>query len=338
MTAARKKRKYTHFKTASSPRDELSHRSHGEASPYAPALEIFESLSPADLRERQERLERSARDVGIHFGVIEEGKPREADWRLDILPRIIARDEWELLREGVLQRARAFNAFIQDMHNGQKILHQRMLPYGIPLGDPAFQRPLTTIDLPDKQYCHIGAFDLLRGEDGQWRVLENHMATAFGLSFVMQNRRMLAQAFPELFQSMDISPVAPFITQFSESLRAASGQANPHIVLLTRGETNQAYFDESFLARQLGIAMVRPADLLIREGRVFLKTIRGLEQVDIIYRRLASAAIDPIAFAESGLPGIPASSTACVTAPCASSMPWAAAWPTTAPCYGIRGS
>lgn len=305
MTAARTKRKYAHFKAANSPRDELTHPAAGEASPYAPVLEIIESLSPAELHERQDRLERSARDVGIHFGVIEEGKPREADWRLDVLPRIIPRDEWELLREGILQRARAFNAFIRDMHGGQDILRQRALPHGVALGDPAFQRPLTTVDVPGGQYCHIGAFDLVRGEDGMWRVLENHMATSFGLSFVMQNRRMLAQAFPELFQSMDISPVAPFITQFSENLRAASGQSNPHIVLLTRGETNQAYFDESFLARQLGIAMVRPADLLIREGKVFLKTIRGLEQVDLIYRRLASAAIDPIAFAESGLPGIP---------------------------------
>ncbi len=305
MTAARKKRKYAHFKATTSKRDELTHPASGEASPYAPVLEVIESLSPSELHEHQERLERSARDVGIHFGVIEEGKPREADWRLDVLPRIIPRDQWELLREGILQRANAFNAFIRDMHTGQDILRQRVLPHGIALGDPAFQRPLTTIDVPEGQYCQIGAFDLVRGEDGVWRVLENHMATAFGLSFVMQNRRMLAQAFPELFQSMDISPVAPFITQFSENLRAASGQSNPHIVLLTRGETNQAYFDESFLARQLGIAMVRPADLLIREGKVFLKTIRGLEQVDVIYRRLASAAIDPIAFAESGLPGIP---------------------------------
>ncbi|MGE9292904.1 MAG: circularly permuted type 2 ATP-grasp protein, partial [Puniceicoccales bacterium] len=205
MTAARKKRKYAHFKAANSPRDELIHPAAGEASAYAPVLDIVESLSPAELRERQERLERSARDVGIHFGVVEDGKPREADWRLDVLPRIIARDEWEMLREGILQRARAFDAFIRDMHNGQDILRQRVLPHGLPLGDPAFQRPLTTIDGPGGQYCHIGAFDLVRGEDGHWRVLENHMATSFGMSLAMQNRRMLAQAFPELFQSMDIS-------------------------------------------------------------------------------------------------------------------------------------
>lgn len=304
MTAARPKRRYQHFKAASDPRDELHRNGSGEALPYDSVLEVLETMSPAELRHRQERLDRAARDLGIHFSMVEE-KPREADWRLDLFPRVIAREAWEHLSAGILQRARAFDAYIQDIYGEQAILKHRMLPHDIALGDPALQRPLTTVDVPGGQYCHMGAFDLMRSEDGQWRVLENHMATAFGLSFVMQNRRMLAQGFPEVFQPMDVSPVAPFITQFSENLRAVSGKTNPHIILLTRGETNQAYFDESFLARQLGIAMVRPADLLIREGRVYLKTIRGLEQVDVIYRRLASAAIDPIAFAETGFLGVP---------------------------------
>ncbi len=303
--AARPKRRYQHFKLSQDPRNELNFYGSGEASPYAPVLDVIETMSPAHLKNRQERLDRGARDLGVHFNVVDEAKPREADWRLDLFPRVIPREEWEYLSAGILQRAKALNAYINDLYNEQGILKQRMIPPEVALSDPAFQRPLTTVGVPDSQYCHLGAFDLQRQGDGQWRVLEHHMATPFGLSFVMQNRRMLAQGFPEVFQPMDVSPVAPFISQLSENLRLASHKDNPHIVLLTRGETNQAYFDESFLARQLGIAMVRPADLLIRQGKVYLKTIRGLEQVDVIYRRLASSAIDPIAFAESGYLGIP---------------------------------
>ncbi|MEM8550502.1 MAG: circularly permuted type 2 ATP-grasp protein, partial [Verrucomicrobiota bacterium] len=305
MTAARPKRRYQHLKPPESPREELYRNGSEEASPYAPILDVLETMSPAELRQRQERLDRAARNLGTHFEIIDEKKPREADWQLDLFPRVISREEWDMLSAGILQRARAFNAYIHDLYNDQVILKQRMVSPHLALADPAFQRPLTGVNVPNNQYVFLGAFDLLRQENGQWRVLENHMATSFGLSFVMQNRRMLAQGFPEVFQPMDVSPVAPFISQFSETLRTVSEKDNPHIVLLTRGETNQAYFDESFLARQLGIAMVSPADLLIREGKVYLKTIRGLEQVDVIYRRLASAAIDPIAFAETGYLGIP---------------------------------
>jgi uncharacterized circularly permuted ATP-grasp superfamily protein len=222
-----------------------------------------------------------------------------------LLPRVIAAHEWALLERGLIQRARAFNAYIADIYGPQRILHDRGVPHEIVLSDPAFHRQLIGLPIRDNLYAPLVAVDLVRDAAGGWQVLENHFSTPFGIAYVLQSRRMLAQAFPELFATVDVAPVAPFAAQLAELLRTRSPRPNPHAVLLCRGEDNQSYFEESFLARSLGIAMVQPGDLLVRESRVFLKTIRGLEQVDVIYRRIESSSIDPIAFGQSRFQGVP---------------------------------
>ncbi|MGE9296160.1 MAG: circularly permuted type 2 ATP-grasp protein, partial [Puniceicoccales bacterium] len=227
------------------------------------------------------------------------------DWRLDLFPRVLSVEDWDIITRGVIQRAQAFDAYIADLYSEQKILSERVIPFDLPLRDPVFQRAFSGIQKPGARNCLVGAFDLVRMPDGQWQVLENQLATPVGISYILQNRRLLAQAFPELFATMDVAPVASFSTYLAEALRAQSPRRNPNVVLLTRGETNQSFFEESFLARHMGVAVVRPGDLLVRDSRVYLKTIRGLERVDVIYRRIESASVDPIATPGPGFSGIP---------------------------------
>jgi uncharacterized circularly permuted ATP-grasp superfamily protein/uncharacterized alpha-E superfamily protein len=276
--------------------------------PRPDAAQLFATLnrfSRTELEARRERLDRATRELGVHYAVVDDQPIDDQEWQLDILPRLLTADEWSLIERGLIQRARAFNAYIADVYGDQRILRERVVPYEIVLSDPAFHRQLIGLPKPGDAHAPVGAMDLVRNPDGEWQVLENHFSTPFGISYVLQCRRMLAQAFPELFETSDVAPVAPFVAQLAELLRARSTRPDPRIVLLCRGEDNQSYFEESFLGRNLGIPMVQPADLLVRESNVFLKTIRGLEQIDVIYRRIESSSIDPIAFGYSRFQGVP---------------------------------
>jgi uncharacterized circularly permuted ATP-grasp superfamily protein/uncharacterized alpha-E superfamily protein len=280
----------------------------GPGQPRPDAAELFATFNRygrADLEARRERVDRATRELGVHYAVVDDQPIDDQEWQLDLVPRLIAGDEWSRLERGLIQRARAFNAYIADIYGEQRILQERIVPYEIVLSDPAFHRQLTGFPVSGLPHAPVAAIDLVRDAHGDWQVLENHFSTPFGISYVLQCRRMLAQSFPELFATCDVAPVAPFVTQLAELLRARSPRPNPRIVLLSRGEDNQTYFEESFLARNLGIPMVQPADLLVRESRVFLKTIRGLEQVDVVYRRIESSSIDPIAFGYSRFQGVP---------------------------------
>ncbi|GHC13671.1 circularly permuted type 2 ATP-grasp protein [Cerasicoccus arenae] len=289
---------------ASTERDE-AFATNGMAAPYRAIIEALNQSSPSELRARQQRLDRAAAELGIQFALPGERNRNGIDWKLDLFPRVLSAEDWDLIARGVIQRAEAFNAYISDLYHEQKILSERVLPFELPLCDPAFQRSFSGIDAPGGRYCLTGAFDLIRMPDGEWQVLENQLATPIGVSYILQNRRLLAQCFPELFATMDVAPVASFSTYLAEALRAQSDSANPNIVLLTRGENDQTFFEEGFLARHMGIAVVRPGDLLVRDSRVYLKTIRGLERVDIIYRRVESASVDPIATPGTGFTGVP---------------------------------
>lgn len=294
-----------HFKAYAKTDDEVWAPDGKSTSGYKSCIEVINSLPPAELQLRQSRIERAFTELGLHFDDLESGQHAGSNWQLDIFPKIFSAKEWRHLSTGVLQRAQAFNAYIRDVYTRQTILRDRILPHSIVLGDPAFQRPFNEIMGSDTCPCLFGAIDLVKTTDAGWQVLENHLATPFGLAFVLQNRRMLAQAFPELFHGAKVCPVASFTTHLLEGLRNSSEGSRSRIVLLTRDESNQAFFEESFLARHMGIALTRPGDLIVRDGRVFLKTIRGLEQIDVIYRRLESASIDPVAIPQSEFNGVP---------------------------------
>jgi len=270
-----------------------------------PCFDALAGLGTRELKARQSRIRQACSEVGEHFYVHDKDDPIARDWRLDVMPRILPRAEWEALRQGLIQRVEAFNLYVQDLYTRQEILANRVVPVQVALSDPAFKRELTGIDIRGQRYISVAATDLMRDGEGQWWVLENHFSTPFGTSYILQNRRILAQTMPELFQSMPVSPVAAMTTWMFDALRALAPVQNPHIVLLARGEDNRTYFEESFLARHMGVAMVKPGDLIVRESKLFLKTVHGLERVDVVLRRFESASIDPIAFAHSRYNGIP---------------------------------
>jgi uncharacterized circularly permuted ATP-grasp superfamily protein/uncharacterized alpha-E superfamily protein len=274
---------------------------------YAPIVDVIRSCSKSDLIKRQKRLNRAVEELGLQFSDVTASHSNANPWRLDLFPLSLGELEWQRISAGVVQRALAFNAYAQDLYSEQEILRERVIPHDLALRDPAFLRQLSGIEVPYGEYSQFGAFDLVDAGEGDWRVVEHHMGAPFGLSHVLQNRRILSQVFPELYERVDVAPVAGFSTYLLEMLRAQSSRANPHILLLTSGQAGQAYFEEAFIARHMGISIAQPGDLLVRESRVFLKTIRGLEPVDVIYRRVESSALDPIAVPNAnafGLPGL----------------------------------
>ncbi|MDQ8194002.1 circularly permuted type 2 ATP-grasp protein [Coraliomargarita sp. SDUM461004] len=279
----------------------------GARQPYAPIVEVIRDCSKSDLCQRQKRLNHAVEELGLQFSDVTSSRSSANPWRLDLFPLSLNAAEWQRIASGVVQRALAFNAYAQDLYSEQQILRERVIPHDLALRDPAFLRPLSGIEVPYGEYSQFGAFDLVDAGEGDWRVVENHMGAPFGLSHVLQNRRILSQVFPELYERVGVAPVAGFSTYLLEMLRAQSSRANPHILLLTSGQPGQAYFEEAFIARHMGISIAQPGDLLVRESRVFLKTIRGLEPVDVIYRRVESSALDPIAVPNAnafGLPGL----------------------------------
>jgi len=275
--------------------------------PYAPIVDVIRDCSKSDLGQRQKRLNHAVEELGLQFSDVTSSRSSANPWRLDLFPLSLSEREWQRISAGVVQRALAFNAYAQDLYSEQKILRERVIPHDLALRDPAFLRQLSGIEVPYGEYSQFGAFDLVDAGEGDWRVVEHHMGAPFGLSHVLQNRRILSQVFPELYERVDVAPVAGFSTYLLEMLRAQSSRSNPHILLLTSGQPGQAYFEEAFIARHMGISIAQPGDLLVRESRVFLKTIRGLEPVDVIYRRVESSGLDPIAVPNAstfGLPGL----------------------------------
>jgi len=271
---------------------------------YAPVLEVLQAASQYELCGRQKRLKSAIDELGLSFS---DGRRRSAvnPWQLDLMPLVFEPEVWRRIEAGVVQRALAFNAYAADLFQKQKILHQRVVPHEIALRDPAFLRPLSGIEVPNGEYSQFGAFDLIETEPGNWQVVEHHMGTPFGLSHVLQNRRILSEVYPELYERLDAAPVAAFSTYLLEMLRAQSDKINPHVLLLTAAAPGQAYFEEALIARHMGISIAQPGDLLVRDSQVFLRTIRGLEPVDVIYRRIESSALDPIAVPASTGQGVP---------------------------------
>lgn len=272
---------------------------------YAPVVKCLQEFSPHELKRRHKRLIRAVAELGLQDSQGRDEGGLSNSWRLDPFPVVLEGAEWQRIEAGVIQRAKAFNAYAADLYGAQTIIEQKIIPPELALGDPAFLRQLSGIEAPGGLYSQFGAFDLLLDASGVWRVLEHHMDAPFGVSHVLQNRRILSQIMPELFECGDVAPVAGFSTHLLEMLRAQSSKENPHVLLLTSGPPGRAYFEEAFIARHMGISIAQPGDLLVRESRVFLKTIRGLEAVDVIYRRVNSAALDPIAMPGTGSCGVP---------------------------------
>lgn len=264
------------------------------------------------LQQDGQSLERKRREaelqfhrVGITFNVYGEDSGTERLIPFDTLPRVIPASEWQKLERGVIQRVQALNLFLHDIYHDQRIIKEGHLPAEQVFGNAQYQPCMQDVDLPNQVYSQISGVDLIRDGEGAWYVLEDNLRTPSGVSYMIENRRMMMRLFPELFARQMVAPVDHYPSLLLETLQQSARHSNPTVVLLTPGRYNSAYFEHAFLAQQMGIELVEGADLFVKEGCVFMRTTAGSQRVDVIYRRVDDAYLDPLAFRQDSMLGVP---------------------------------
>lgn len=271
----------------------------------APYKRIFSALSSADesdLAARVDALGAAFIDQGITFSL--EG--RERPFPLDLVPRVIAAAEWSRLEKGIKQRVQALEMFLDDIYSEQEILRDGVVPKRLVTSCAHFHRQAAGIRPPNGVRIHVAGIDLIRDAEGTFRVLEDNLRSPSGVSYVMENRRTMAQVFPDLFQRHRVRAVADYSSHLLRALRrsAASNEADPTVVVLTPGMANSAYFEHSLLARQMGVELVEGRDLFCRDNVVYMRTTSGEQQVDVIYRRIDDEFLDPMQFLPNSVLGV----------------------------------
>ena len=273
---------------------------------YRTLSENMGRLSPQDLSRRKHAIERAFYRMGITFNVYDQGEDAlERILPFDIIPRIVEAREWERLERGLKQRTVAIKLFIQDIYNEQKILKDKVLPREILESSRCFLRECMGLRPPRDVWTHISGTDLIRNDDGEFYVLEDNLRCPSGVAYMLENRESMKRTFADLFTSMGVRPVYDYPIRLLQTLQSMSPRESPRVVVLTPGVYNSAYFEHSFLARQMGVELVEGKDLAIVDDCVQMRTTRGYERVDVIYRRIDDVFLDPLAFHPDSLLGVP---------------------------------
>ncbi len=261
-------------------------------------------LGPQELARRWEQARRLLRENGVTYNVYGDPRGTDRPWELDPLPLLLAPDEWRRLEAGLAQRAQLLNALLADLYGPQRLLRDGLLPPELAWAHPGFLRPCHGITVPGACWLHLLAVDLARAPDGRWWALADRTQAPSGAGYALENRIVLSRALPELFRECRVQRLAGFFRTLRDTLRglAPRHRENPRIVLLTPGAYNETYFEHAYLARYLGYTLVEGADLTVRDQAVFLKTLGGLQPVDVVLRRLDDDFCDPLTLrAESSL-------------------------------------
>jgi uncharacterized circularly permuted ATP-grasp superfamily protein len=250
------------------------------------------------------------RRVGITFAVDGDAGGTERLIPFDLIPRIIPGDEWALLQEGLAQRVRALNMFIHDVYHDRRIVRDGIIPAEQVYTNLQYRPEMQGVSVPRDIYAHIAGVDIVKAggdADGTFYVLEDNLRVPSGVSYMLENRKMMMRLFPELFVQNKVAPVAHYPDLLLESLRsvAPSGVDDPTVVVLTAGIYNSAYFEHAFLAQQMGVELVQGKDLFVNDNSVFMRTTRGPQRVDVIYRRVDDDFLDPLAFRADSALGVP---------------------------------
>nr|WP_234737179.1 circularly permuted type 2 ATP-grasp protein [Tellurirhabdus bombi] len=264
-----------------------------------------EQLSSEELMSRQHAAERALMSMGITFNVYSEGEGTERIMPIDIIPRIIAAAEWRRLEQGLIQRITAINMFIDDVYNEQHILNDGVVPRDLIESSKSFLPPCLGLKPPKGIWCHITGTDLIRGDDGQFMVLEDNLRCPSGVSYMLENRELLKQTFPEVLARTGVQPISDYPTRLLQMLQHIAGRPDPTVVVLTPGIYNSAYFEHSYLAQQMGVELVDARDLVVSGGYVKMRTTKGFQTVDVIYRRLDDTFLDPEVFNPDSMLGVP---------------------------------
>jgi len=275
---------------------------------YAQMFQKLAAMAPAQFGERRQLADLAFLMQGITFTVYSDGRGTERLFPFDLIPRILPRSEWDRIEHGLAQRVMALNLFLQDVYGRQQILKDRQIPRELVYSCQHFRREMIGIEVPRGIHTHISGIDLVRdSKTGEMVVLEDNVRTPSGVSYVLENRLVMTRTFPDAFQACEVLPVNHYPAELCRILRSLSprGGDQPQMVLLSPGIHNSAYFEHSFLAQQMGIELVEGRDLSVDTGVVYMKTIRGLKRVDVMYRRIDDEYLDPLTFRSDSLLGVP---------------------------------
>jgi uncharacterized circularly permuted ATP-grasp superfamily protein len=274
---------------------------------YAAFAEWLQQTPPARIAQNRHAAELLFHRVGITFAVYGEASGTERLIPFDIVPHVIPGAGWERLARGLRQRVQALNLFLRDIYHGQDIVRAGKIPAERIADNAQFRPEMVGVDVPGGVYAHIAGVDIVKHSDGEYYVLEDNLRTPSGVSYMLENRKMMMRLFPELFANQTIRPVDHYPDLLLETLRdvAAHQVDNPTIVLLTPGHYNSAYFEHAFLAQQMGIELVEGQDLFVQDETVFMRTTQGPQRVDVIYRRIDDDFLDPLAFRPDSMLGVP---------------------------------
>jgi uncharacterized circularly permuted ATP-grasp superfamily protein len=272
----------------------------------AEVLARLKKVAPADLARRAEIAEAELYALGITFTVYSDRDAIDRILPFDLVPRILTAGEWDMLERGVKQRVAGLNAFLWDIYHDQKILKDNIVPRDLVVGNPNFRPEMIGLNVPHGTYVHVCGIDLVRDEKGGFLVLEDNARTPSGVSYVIENRHMMARMFPDLFDGIAVRPVGDYGLRLHTALSeiAPCGDAEPRIVLLSPGIYNSAYFEHIFLAREMGVPLVEGRDLVVLDDKVWMRTTAGLAPVHAIYRRLNDDFLDPDVFNPDSMLGV----------------------------------
>jgi uncharacterized circularly permuted ATP-grasp superfamily protein len=280
--------------------------SDGIRAPYKNFVSAIADLPPVEMTHKDELAKKLFMSQGITFTVYNSGEGIEKIFPFDIIPRIITGKEWSLIESGLKQRLKALNVFLKDIYHSQFILHDKIIPTQLIYSCPNFLREMVNVKVPFDIYTHISGVDLIRDDEGKLYVLEDNLRTPSGVSYMLENRSITYRIFPDLLPKNNVCSVKEYPDLLFKNLLALGNRqkSNPTVVLLTPGIYNSAYFEHTTLARLMGIKLVEGRDLIVDNNYVYMKTTKGLQQVDVIYRRVDDEFIDPLVFRPDSILGV----------------------------------
>jgi uncharacterized circularly permuted ATP-grasp superfamily protein len=275
---------------------------------YGKLMEQLAQIAPYHVMQKQLAIEKQMQEEGVTYTLYSatQGHMLERTIPFDMIPNIIPHDEWQHLRAGLVQRVKALNAFIKDVYHGQEIVRDGIIEREMIVSNTYFCREMMQLDVPQDMYIAVAGIDLIRNEHGQYFVLEDNLRSPSGFSYLFKGRSLMTNLFPEWYFGYDVRDVQPSIDHFLTVLAQLSpnGKSNPTIGLLTPGSYNSAYFEHMFLAQQMGIHLIEGRDMVVNNNKVYIRNMSGLQQVDVLYRRIDDDYLDPLAFRPDSMLGV----------------------------------
>lgn len=287
--------------------NEMTDATGGVREHYKRYADWLAATPPERIARKRAEADLAFHRVGITFAVYGEEQGKERLIPFDIIPRIIPSAEWQSLQAGMRQRIKTLNLFLNDIYHGQEILKAGIIPPEQVLNNAQYRPVMQGVDVPNGIYAHIAGVDVVRAGQGEFYVLEDNLRVPSGVSYMLEDRKMMMRLFPELFAQNKVAPVHHYPDLLLEKLRAVApkGVSDPTVVVMTPGSFNSAYFEHSFLAQQMGVELVEGRDMFVKNNQVFMRTTHGPQRVDVIYRRIDDDFLDPLAFRPDSCLGVP---------------------------------